>query len=230
MAILDQKPCFLNSPDWKEVLQRDIKEVQHPFDSLFSLVLDVPGILDCFRRLKLEPSPSIYTHDLRQKVETLREGLQKWPEKPEHIALGRTSLLPVSMPVFPLQLSYVSNKAAALFCMYRAILILVNCVIMQLSTASCSDTRTIQLENRILATQICQSYLYSIEFSPLGIFYMGFSLRVAFVVFDEQEKKDWILQRMNESSSTSEGNMDNRVTEAELEAGFDYLKLKVPLS
>jgi hypothetical protein len=51
-----------------------------------------------------------------------------------------------------------------------------------------------------------------------------------YMVFDEQEKKDWIIQRMNESSSTSQGNMDNIVREPELEAGFDYLKHKVPLS
>jgi hypothetical protein len=136
-------------------------------------------------------------------------------------------LLFTSMPMFPLQFSYVSNKAAALFCIYRGMLILVNYVIMQLSG---SDIITLQLENRILATQICQSYLYSTEFSPLGNFYMGFSLRVVFMVFDEQEKKDWIIQRMNESSSTSQRNMDNIVTESELEAGFDYLRHKVLLS
>lgn len=227
MAILDQRPCFLNSPDWKEVLHSDIKEVQHPFDSLFSLVLGVPDILHSFRRLNLEPTPSIYAHELREKVEALREELQKWSENPEHIALFQTSLLFTSMPMFPLQFSYVSNKAAALFCIYRGMLILVNYVIMQLSG---SDIITLQLENRILATQICQSYLYSTEFSPLGNFYMGFSLRVVYMVFDEQEKKDWIIQRMNESSSTSQRNMDNIVTESELAAGFYYLRHKVPLS
>jgi hypothetical protein len=227
VAILDQRPCFLNSPDWKEVLHSDIKEVQHPFDSLFSLVLGVPDILHSFRRLNLEPNPSIYAHELREKVEALREELQKWPENPEHFALFQTSLLLTSMPMFPLQFPYASNKAAALFCIYRGMLILVNYVIMQLSG---SDIITLQLENQILATQICQSYLYSTEFSPLGNFYMGFSLRVVYMVFDEQEKKDWIIQRMNEPSSTSQGNMDNIVREPELEAGFDYLKHKVPLS
>jgi hypothetical protein len=213
----------LNSPDWKEVLYRDIKEIQHPFDSLFSLVLGLPDILHSFRNLDLEPNPSIYANELREKVEGLRQELQKWSENPEQIMLFQSSLLPTSMAVFPLQFSYVSNKAAALFCIYRGILILVNCIIIQLSG---SDLITLRRENRILATQICQSYLFSTEFSPLGNFYMGFSLRVVYMVFDEQEKKDWILQRMNESSSTSEGRMENRVTEAELEAGFDYLKLK----
>jgi hypothetical protein len=223
---MNQRPCFLNSPDWKEVLHRDVKEARHPFDSLFSLVLGLPDILNSFQKMKLESKPSIYTNDLRIKGVALRQELQRWSETPEQIALWQTSLHSTSMPVFPLQFSYVSNKAAALFCLYRATLILVNNVIIHLSNA---DTGALRLENQIVATEICQSYLYSTEFSPLGNFYMGFSLRVVYMVFDEQEKKDWILQRMNDPSSTSEGNMDNMVTEAELETGFDYLKLKVPL-
>jgi hypothetical protein len=53
---------------------------------------------------------------------------------------------------------------------------------------------------------------------------------VVYVVFDEREKKDWILQRMNESTSTSHGSMDDRVTDAELEASFSYLKQKISFS
>jgi hypothetical protein len=227
VAIMNQRPCFLNSPDWKEVLHRDVKEARHPFDSLFSLVLGLPDLLNSFRKMKLESKLSIFANDLLIQGVALREELQGWSENPEHTALWQTSLLRKQMPIFPLQFSYVSNKAAALFCLYRAALILVNNVIIHLSSA---DTRALRLENRILATEICQSYLYSTEFSPLGNFYMGFSLRVVYMVFDEQEKRDWILQSLNEWSSTSQDNMDNRVTAAELEGGFDYLKHKVPLS
>ena len=227
MAIMNQGPCFLNSPNWKEVLQRDAKDVRHPFDSLFSLILSLPDILNSFRRLKLESKLSTYANDLQIKGVRLRQELRRWSENQEHMALWQTSLLPTSMPVFPLQFSYVSNKAAALFCLYRAASILVNYVIIHLSSA---DTGALHIENRILAIEICQSYLCSTEFSPLGNFYMSFSLRVVYMVFDEQEKKDWILQRLNEPSSTSEDNVDNRVTAAELDAGFDYLKHKLPLS
>ncbi len=83
-----------------------------------------------------------------------------------------------------------------------------------------SETLLYRLENLMLAKQICQSYEYSRNHSPVGSLAMDFAFRVAYLVPDSQQK-DWIVEKINEMASPLGG---SDVKAAELEGYFDYLK------
>jgi hypothetical protein len=100
-------------------------------------------------------------------------------------------------------------------------MILINCVIITLSIC---DKTSFQLENRVFAQQICESYTYTTEYAPLGNQHMSFALRIAYLILRDQETRKWIVETINEISSPLRSKDSRRVTSKDLEACFDYLE------
>lgn len=98
-------------------------------------------------------------------------------------------------------------------------MILINSALLLLSS---SETFLYRHENLALAKQICQSYDYSRKNLPVGSLAMDFSLRVAYLVPDRRQK-EWILEKINEMASPTQGALGTDDKAAELEGCFDYL-------
>ena len=111
-----------------------------------------------------------------------------------------------------------------MLCTYASMLILLNCVILQLE-GSCSIASP---ENLTLAEQLCQSYEFSTNYSPFGNCYMSFALRAAYLVIQDPEKKAWIVQTMISMKKPPVGHRNTSdVAEVAKELGtyFEYLDL-----
>jgi hypothetical protein len=150
---------------------------------------------------------------LHEETVLLRQNLQTWRENPAYAELFHTIFLQDN-------LIYTCNKAVALLCTYAAMMILINCTLLLLPD---SETRLYRLQNVKLAKQICQSYEYSREHSPVGSLAMDFAFRVAYLVPDARQR-EWIVEKMDEMASPLGGSRDTDVKIAELERCFHYLR------
>lgn len=115
---------------------------------------------------------------------------------------------------------YTSKKAVYLLCTYAAMMVLINCALLVLSDPQAS---LYQLDNLMLAKQVCQSYEYSKNCSPTGSLAMDFAFRAAYLIPDAQQK-EWIVEKMNEMASPLGGSRAIDVEAADLESCFDYLR------
>lgn len=121
---------------------------------------------------------------------------------------------------FPGAISYRSNKAAGLHCTYLAIMILLNCTLLQLSG---SDAAILQ-ESKEYAAKFCQSYAFSERFSPFGNLYMKFALQAAHIGNTQEHTKARIRDRLYEMAATLQVIQNSNNGMPSPETPFDYLK------
>jgi hypothetical protein len=148
----------------------------------------------------------------------IRHELQEWRNTPDY-APRFTTTTRLSDDSCHQEIIYESERAASILCIYAAAMILANSTLLLVSNV---EKSLFHLENFILSRQICQSYQYSKDHSPVSNLPMDFALRVAYLVPDTQQK-GWIVEKVNEMASAPGRPRETYIEATSLEECFNYL-------
>ena len=155
---------------------------------------------------------------LAERTMLIRHDLWEWRNAPDYAALFTTTAR-LSNDFCHQDLIYESERAASILCTYAAAMILANSTLLLVSNV---EKIPCHLENLIFSRQICQSYEYSKDHSPVSNLAMDFALRVAYLVPDMQQK-GWIAEKLNEMASSLGQPQEKYIEATSLEECFNYL-------
>jgi len=222
-AILCRKECFLDLPTWRPIGFPVDETYQQPVETLFDHLTSLPNILISLGEIDATSIPSSSCFSLLERATELRERLIIWREDPCYASLFQTISEVTQASLFPIHIRYTSAHAARLLCTFSASMILLHRIISQLSS---SDAPGLEIENKMFAAQICGSYDYYKECSPLGYKTMSFSLKAAYLVVTAREKREWIVSKVEEIERYGVDRGTEINTTWDQDSFFDLLRMR----